>query len=409
MLLTSSISLFLRFVSLSIKFFFLIFIFKILSIDDAGKYAFLTSIIIFSIQFIGFDFYMHSHRKIISTNDNKIISKFISRQFSFYLCMYFIYIIFFFCFNLYFNFEINLFLFLFICLIFSEHIAIEISRLFIALEKNIFSNLIFFVQSGFWMILIILNYFCEIFDTNLQSIIYFWLLGNFLALFLSYYFFSLIDLKMNISFIFFRFKNFKKAISYSIYFAVATIAAKGIDLIDRYMITYYLDFEDLGELAFAMNVGSILQTFASIGIISIFFKKLGYYFNKDKLIYKKLIIKVFYYLVVSMIVLIPILYYSYPLIASFTDKEELINNSYLFFTVLIYYAIFIFCMFFYLPIFFKHEDAYNMHMFLITFLINLFLNIFLIPHFGIIGSIYSSIIAFLFLLCSRLFKIFILR
>lgn len=187
-------------------------------------------------------------------------------------------------------------------------------------------------------------------------------------------------------------KYLKNLLSYGIPFVPAFIALWIINLSDRIFITQYLSFEDLGIYSLAVKISSIVALV--ISAFTLTWEPFAFSIQEDKnarVIYARILT---YYLIVVSFIALLIIYLSKPIIILLANAQYLDARNLLIYLVtssIIYGAFFIVAIGTNLA---KktHNIAYST---LVAATVNIGLNFFFIPHFGILGAAITTLIAYL--------------
>ncbi len=247
------------------KFLILTLMSKYFDVDVFGNYGLITSLITLLIFALGLDFYNFSIRDILKTKEEQeIVNKVIS-SLLLYVIIYIIFsIIAYFIFN---NVSyLKPFVFLVIGLGVTEHISQEIYRMLIGFKKVLFANILLFVRTMGWSIIIVFNYFNDVVIT-IDSIFSLWLIANILTII--------------IVFIYVLFKNYnrilkgevvlswlKKGLRVSAVFLTATISLKMMEYANRFIVDFFMGEQMAGIFLFYSNVSMLITVYVNTIVIS---------------------------------------------------------------------------------------------------------------------------------------------
>lgn len=234
---TTLLNLSLRSINLGTKFVLVIFLAKLLSMEEFGVYGLLTALINFSLYLIGLDFYTYSNRELInaknSTEKNKIISSHLNIVLILYVVTLPLLSL------IFFKQIIPLdYIILFYAILISEHINQEIMRLLIIYKSPVISSLLFFIRSSSWVFIIIVLTFLSI-TTSLQTILAVWLIAQIITLILGMY--TLYKLKVHIKIQSLDILWIKKGLKICVPFLLGTLAVRGIFTVDKYYIDFFFN------------------------------------------------------------------------------------------------------------------------------------------------------------------------
>lgn len=396
---TSTLNLFFRFLTLGAKMLLGFFMIKYISEAEFGVYSIITKTLTFSIILLGLDFYTFSSRDILQGKKEEQGQK-IRDQFSFYLLSYIVLLpllLFVFVFNTI-SWE---YVFWFYLLLVLDHFTQELYRVLLVFKKPVIASALFFIKVGFWIlplfVLWILGY--ENFY-NIKSILLFWSIFEIIALLFGFYFFIklpfTIDFKIPINW-----SWLKKGILISLPFFIGTIASNIIEFSDLYMIKAHFGEQgdtQVGIYSFFVGMGNIVQMFVQSAILIVFAPKLLESFSKDKLKYNKLHKQMSKQNILASIGIAGVVFVFLLPLVQFLDKSSIENNYSLIYYLVGAKVLFNISMIYHYHLYVRHEDKSIITTMIIAAVINVCLNIFLIPLYGIYGAAYATFISFAFIL-----------
>ncbi len=388
------ILLFIRGISVLAKFLFTILFFKY-SEEIFGEYSLLAVTVLLLVYVLGADFYSYANRELLHPAANK--QKIIYNQFILYFVIYillfpFIYLLF-----KKLNFPFSYFYWFYFVLI-TEHLSFEFYRLLFLFKKPIAANINLFLRNGLWVLAVVLWLIIKK-EINLMLILKFWLSGNIASLFFSLMIVMnkrhkiiLKDLQLDANWI-------KKGIVISFPFFLGTVAYKTIEFADRYMIDFFLDKKAVGVYSFFANMANVMNIVLFTLVVSIFYPyivegimekdkpKVSKYYHK----FKKEILQWSMFLLVVLSILL-------PLVLFFIGKQKYLPDFYVFLLLAIS-NFFLNLSFLYHYIIYAHKKDWII--FKATFigaLVNIILNLILIPLWGIGGAALATFLSFLIIL-----------
>ena len=347
-----------------------------------GEFSLMNANIALLVIFIGFDFYIYSNRLIVKDNSSLIFI--FKNSLVFYFCSYLILI------------PITLLLYLqgfvskellgiFFILSILEHLGQELFRIYIAIEKVVFANMLFFLRSGLWSWIVVLYlFFGDGSTTTMYNILFLWALSTLLAVVIGILFlpgikdFGIVGLDK---------KWIIKGIKAGATVFVATILLKTIEYSDRYLIDYFLGKKELGIYSFYFQLANIINVLMFTLYISFIYPKiLKNVYAKDKIaliknkneIYRSTMFIVFGMLVLFIIAL--------PHILVIMDKQDLDANSNILYVLMLGALFFNFSFSSHYILIAEEREKLIFKTTFIAFAINLTLNIVLIPIIGIYGA-----------------------
>lgn len=382
---------FYRLAGVAAKFLLILYISKILSLEELGIYNIFTATVAWSVFLLGFEFHWFTTREIVGEDKSKI-SRFIFSQFIFHLFgMILIPIIVAVVFFL--GFIPSSFLLFFVLITLFDQLSQEGTRILIALNEPQISNLIFFVKHGLWIYILFGFMSIGILDINLNIILFFWFIFLLIGFIIVIYNFNKLELlrRDNLKF---DFEWIKLGMKTSWPFLLATISSLIIDYSNRYFIDFFLGKESVGIYAFYYGIASIPVTL----ITSVFVAQNSprlievYKYDGDNVGKKKTILRQFilqnFFIVISFAV-VSIL--SIEWLITFVGKRELAAKVDIFYFMLIYVFIFSLDTVVNSVLYSKRFDKLLLGSSIVGGIVNLILNYFLIPKFGLLGAVYSTI------------------
>ena len=379
-----------------IKLAFTLFLGSVLTEGEFGLYSLIISSIYISLIFIGFDIYLDCNRQIIQQEKHKDQTFILNNQLAAYIPFYFLFSL-----TIFFIPERIIpkdFIFLFFTISIIEHLNSEIFRLLLTLRKTIIANLLFFIRNGLWPLAIFVLYYFNM-QLNISILLTYWLYACILSLIIGFIY---IRNKYKFNFNLINRKTIIESYKYAFIFFIGTIAYKIVEFSDRYFIDYYLDKESVGVYSLYSQFGSVLNTIIFTIVISIGYPKLlkAIYTNNFKLIIKEKNDMLIEIVIISVLTI----FGGYLLLDSLLEvinKPLYLEFNYLFYLVIISNILLnISYVYHFIMIGYK-KDYEITFLTLIGAAINILLNIILIKNYGIIGAIFSKIIAFTFILISK--------
>lgn len=388
----------LRFGGLGAKFLLIIFISKNFSEGFLGEYSIFITTIILSFFVIGFDFYSYSTRDVIKASSDRL--SLIRDQFVFYIISYILFLPFSF---LIFKFEIisaDYFLYFYLILI-TEHLGQEFYRLFTTLQKPLFSNIILFIRSGLWILILISTHYLEIYlITNLTNILLAWFIGaltsNIISIFYLLFLYSRAPLRK------INFRWILKGVKISYWFFLGTVSYKIIEFSNRYIIDLYYSKTEVGIYSFFHQVTSLISVVVFTLVIMINYPKLLIaYDQSNESSFKTIKLNMFNQILTwSVITGVVILLMLLPLI-SFLDKTGYAENYHIgIILVLSNIALNMSFVWHYILYAFR-KDKWIFSTTLYGAVLNLLLNFILIPLLGILGAALAMLFSFIAVLIMK--------
>ena len=260
------------------------------------------------------------------------------------------------------------------------------------------TNLLFFIRNGLWPLAIFVLYYFNM-QLNISILLTYWLYACILSLIIGFIY---IRNKYKFNFNLINRKTIIESYKYAFIFFIGTIAYKIVEFSDRYFIDYYLDKESVGVYSLYSQFGSVLNTIIFTIVISIGYPKLlkAIYTNNFKLIIKEKNDMLIEIVIISVLTIFG-WYLLLDSLLEVINKPLYLEFNYLFYLVIISNILLnISYVYHFIMIGYK-KDYEITFLTLIGAAINILLNIILIKNYGIIGAIFSKIIAFTFILISK--------
>lgn len=383
------------------KFFLVIYISKELSLTDLGLYNIFSATVAWSVFLLGFEFHYYTTREIVGEQKWKV-GQFIFNQFVFHLSGLFILAIIA-AVLVSFQFIPGSLLLYFIFISLFDQLSQEGARILIAINNFQVSNLIYFVKNGVWVYFLFALSLLGIIHIDIQSILTFWLLSTAGAFAIVIFNFQKRGFLLKKNFLIDK-KWILNGLAVSLPFLLTTISVLTIDYSNRYFIDFFLGKEMVGVYGFFQGIASIPVTL----ITSIFIAQNSpqliyvYKFDPDNTKKKKSILKKFAIqnLVVSTL-FIAGSFICIPWLLDFVGKEQLANNVEVFFLMFVYILIFSIESVVHTTLYSKQYDKFLLFSSIGGGVLNLVLNYYLIPRFGLHGAVYATIASTLVMFLMR--------
>ena len=382
--------------TLGSKFLLSIYIVKVLGLETNGEYGIFLTTVTFLTYILGLDFYSYSTRDILQGEKKDYSSK-VQNQFLLFGAIYIIALPVFsliWCFD----FINSKYILLFYVLLILEHISTELYRLLVVFSKPVLANWNLFLRSGIWIVCLLacwlLNY--EQFK-NLESILWFWMFGSFASIIISLIAVSRLGMNLFAP-VKVEKKWIKKGVVVALPFFVGTISYKIIQFSDRYMVDYFLGTFDAGIYIFFANISMLIETFVQTTVLMIYSPKLIKSFSDGResfnKVYKKFSKELILY---TLVAVFGVLCLIYPLLI-FVEKNELLQHLDVFVIMVITRLIFNISLLYHFYLYVTKNDKIIMNSTLLAVVLNIVLNVILIPILGMNGSAFATLIGFLVIL-----------
>ncbi|MFT4644286.1 MAG: O-antigen/teichoic acid export membrane protein [Planctomycetota bacterium] len=363
--------------------FLLSFLFiKHISLEFQGEYSLLITTITICTLISGLDFYVYANRFLIKNLDKANFA--LSNQFIFHLCTYCLLIVVYFSLYLlgvthdYITITV-LFLVIF------EHLGMEFFRVYIALEKVLMANILLFLRTGVWPLILIYQLLFTETNISLNLVINYWVLSGMLSVLIGFIY---INRTIKLSKPVFDKKWIVRGIKVGGLFFVATGAQKIIEFSDRFIIDAILGPKTLGVYSFYFQLSNLVNVVIFTIFFSFMYPKIIYYIDKrEKRNAMAIIGKLKLYSVVVIVIYALFLIFLMPYVLKFMDKPELneyqivlylflAGNLFLNLSFTSHYALMA-----------VEEDRRLMWIAIVVGVINISGNFVAVNYFGIIGAV----------------------
>lgn len=380
------LNVFLRLGGIGSKFLVLILLSKVFDIEVFGNYSLIISLITIFIFVLGLDFYNFSIRDILVTDSEQEIRNKVATLSFFYGLVYLLFII---IASISFNYinYIKPFLYLVILLCISEHLSQEIYRLLIGFEKILLANVLLFIRTMGWAVVVFYYVFYKI-PFNIEFVFKLWLSAN---IFTIVYIFILIISRnyLKIRKIKIDFLWIKKGIKVCYLFFISTIFLKIIEYSNRFVVDFYLGKEMAGIFIFYSSISILITVYINTIVISFELPELIKSANSNKI--KGLLLKFKKSLITHTIIIsITILFLIKPILY-WQNKEEFQEYLPLLFFMIIAAGLMNYSLFYHFKLYIFHKDKSLFKIITISGAIGLLVTVVLTYLMGVYGSAIASV------------------
>jgi O-antigen/teichoic acid export membrane protein len=310
--------------------FLLSFLFvKYISLEFQGEYSLLLTSITVLMLVTGFDFYVFSNRFMIKNREQTGYA--LTNQFFFHLITYTALFILFIVLTLIGITNEFLTITILFLLIF-EHLGMEFFRVFVAIEKVLIANVILFVRTGTWPLLLIYQLIYTTKEITLTTIITYWMTASIISVVLCIPF--IYDEIRGTKFYIDK-KWIKRGTKVAALFFIATFSQKIIEFSDRYIIDSFLGAKSLGIYSFYFQLANVVNVTIFTVLISFMYPKIIYFIDKKRK--KEAIVevkKLKKYIIVLISLYAMLLSIILPYILDFVGKPELYDFQIVFYIFL---------------------------------------------------------------------------
>ena len=243
---------------------------RLLTPADLGIYGLMTATIVFSVLVIGGDYYTYSQRELMSRPCD---------QWSFVLqhqglATLLLYVVLLPLQGLVFIFDllpISLALWFFVLLV-SEHLAQELNRLLVAMQRPLTASWVLFVRTGLWVWVVLPLMWLVPSLQKLETVFFAWFVGSLLAGIIgAFVVWRIIGLWQwwPIDWSWLR-VGYRKGLM----FLVATMCFRALFTADRYIVEHFVGVEMLGVYVLYMGMATAIVNFMDPAIFSFLYPRL---------------------------------------------------------------------------------------------------------------------------------------
>tara|TARA_R110002051_G_scaffold73135_1_gene132664 strand:+ start:35166 stop:36407 length:1242 start_codon:yes stop_codon:yes gene_type:complete len=383
-----------RGISILSKFLLLGYLAKILSLEDYGSFQLISYFIMISTTIFGLEYYNISNRNIVKAeNKDKV---YIDHLRFFYTLSPLIFIIQILVFLSLFPSELitlsNILLILIIGIL--DYLSQEAYRYLMINKLYRKGNIQLIYKSGFFILLILLYEFFFS-DIDFKVLLQILLLSYVLLFLVVYKVFSkdLFQFTFN-HFKFLKYIELKKTLSVLTPFLLLIFFLKGIEFIDKFLIGKEVGLEETGIYSFLFSMASVLGVFVISGFYIIYLPQLIDSFKSDKSGFKKVFFKFSILTVISSIVIAVLIVLISPYVFKLIDKEVMLDHIDVLYLLLIGFVLHNTSLIPHVFLYVCHDEAKISLIMGLAFIVNLALNLLMIPKLGIMGAGYSFVITY---------------
>ncbi|WBQ14345.1 oligosaccharide flippase family protein [Hyphomonadaceae bacterium BL14] len=256
------LNIFLRALTIGIRFLFLIALAKFVEPSEVGYYGLFVASIGYAIYFVGLDFYTYTTREI-SVNPSIEQGRMIKTQAALSVWLYLIMLP---C-TIYFLTLTDLPLLLiwyFAPLLMLEHLNQEISRLLIAMSRQLTASVVLFLRQGSWALAAIALMSVSSESRGLLTVMILWSVASAASVLVGCY--AVAKLRMNGWRASIDWRWARRGIAVSFGLLLATIAIRGVQTFDRYWLESLGGIEIVGAYVLYIGIASALLSFLDAGV-----------------------------------------------------------------------------------------------------------------------------------------------
>jgi O-antigen/teichoic acid export membrane protein len=397
-------SLFTRGVSIASKFLLVGYLAKELTLDDYGSFQLMSYFVLISTTIFGLEFYNVTNRSIVQSSDKQ---KIYDRHLSFFVTIapYVIILqvlLFFVIFpkELISLTNITLVLIIGICDYFSQ----EVYR-YLMINKSFRKGNVQLIYKSLLFIVLILSYVAIFKTLSFENVLWIMLCSYILLFLIAYKTFAK-------TLHTFKAKNLKRLPVQKLKdslktvwpFVVLILFLKGIEFSDKFIIGKKLGLEATGIYSFLFSVASAIHIFIVSGFYIIYLPQLIKSFKTDTRLFKRELLTFSLLTAVCSILLVIVIPLVCPFIFELIEKEAFLSQIDLLYIFLLGFLFNNLSLIPHLFLYISHDEKAITVIMAVSFLLNLSLNLLLIPKFGILGAGYSFIVTYFTVLLLKLLR-----
>ena len=371
------------------KFLLVFLLTRDISLEFQGAFSLMNTNVALLVIFIGFDFYAYSNRLIVK-NPSELVA-ILKNSMVFFALAYLLLLPATYLLNLFELVSKDL-VFLFIVLVILEHLSQELFRIYIAIERVVFANVLFFFKSGFWSWAIVLYMLLKGSDgIDLKFILSLWAISSFLAVCIGLFFIpgikSFWSAKIDSTWI-------KKGIKVGLSIFLATVFLKIIEFSDRYLIDYFLGKTALGIYAFYFQLANLVNVIIFTLYISFIYPRIfRSVYDQDVAALKKNKSEIFISSTVIVAIFSVAFFIFLPYILALAGKSDLYDYQAVLYVLIASALLLNFSYSSHYVLIAGEKEKSIIITTLCSCIINVALNLLLIPQIGVIGAAIAAVIA----------------
>ncbi|MDP3270026.1 MAG: polysaccharide biosynthesis C-terminal domain-containing protein [Legionella sp.] len=386
----------LRASTLGAKFLLVIFLVTYFQPEELGMYGVLTAVIAYALFFLGLEFYNFTSRALVGVTPTEQII-IIRDQFILYFLTFIVLSPFFYLFFYTDIFPYTLWLWFFVITL-VEHASNELMRIFIALARPHFANIIFFIRQGLWICVLLPIFYLYPATRYFNLIFIAWLTGASLSIVIALA--ALHKLPWGMIWVQpVQWRRIVEGLKISRPFMISAFCALSLLYIERFFVNYYCGIEAVGIYTFYAGLSITLHTLVNTGVARMRLAQLisAWKENNSKLFYNESInmLKYTIYFVIAFSIICVALIIPF---ITLLNKPVYLHNIQVFYFLLLGAACRSVADVPLYTLYAQHKDRLILTINLTAFVIIIVGNSILVPHWGLTGAAVSSATASLVLL-----------
>lgn len=378
----------LRASTLGAKFLLVIFLVTYFQPEELGMYGVLTAIIAYALFFLGLEFYNFTSRALVGVTPTEQVI-IIRDQFILYFLTFIVLSPFFYLFFYTNIFPYSLCLWFFVITL-VEHASNELMRIFIALARPHFANIIFFIRQGLWICILLPIFYLYPAARHFNLIFVAWLAGATVSIVIALAALHKLPWRM-ILVQPVQWRRIGEGLKISRPFMISAFCALSLLYIERFFVNYYCGIEAVGIYTFYAGLSITLHTLVNTGVARMRLAQLisAWKENNSKLFYNESINMLkytIYFVIAFSIICIALII---PFI-TLLNKPVYLNNIQVFYFLLFGAACRSVADVPLYTLYAQHKDRLILTINLTAFIIIIVGNSILVPHWGLTGAAVSS-------------------
>lgn len=265
----SLLNLSVRMLGIVFRFLLIFFLARELSPQDLGQFNILVYSVMLIAYVLGFNFYTFSTREIVRAEEKIPL---IISQIKYQSCFFLLLLPAVWGFSSYYLGLGTPLAVLFVVLVGLELVSTEFSRVFIALERQLESNIIFFMRSSAWGVFLVA--FWLLLDLSYDYIFYCWVGGSFLSVI-----YAVLVLRKNFESTVWKFQDnemewIKSGVVVALPFFLNGLVLKISEYASIFLLDYHRGDYYIGIYTFFLTLQNVALTMVYVSIIAIYMPKL---------------------------------------------------------------------------------------------------------------------------------------
>lgn len=390
MIATQLASIGLRIVALTARFLLMIMMARLLSPHELGLYALVYATVAFSVYVLGMDFHFFSARELTATSKQQL-GRLFRNQLVFHGVVYLVLL------------PALLLLFTsgmlpwylagwFYGILILEHISQEIYRLFVILGRPTTANFVLLLRSGAWVYAVVVTMAMNESAQSLTTIWLGWSLGAGASVLVAVPFAHNI-LKHATPWDHTDRTWILGGLMQLRYFVAASLALRGVEYMDRYIIELYLGTTQLGVYSVYVSMASFVQAFVYSGVLAIFYPRVIASFKERAFAeHGRTLNQMWRQAVIATVTAAGIAALAFDPVLRIIDKPIYQEFAHAYWLLLVGTALTVIALVPHYALYARHHDKSLLYSSLSAFAAALLSNLYLVPQIGLNGAATAQIV-----------------